>query len=317
MAFKNVVVAGGGVLGSQIAYQTAFRGFQTTIWLRSEESITRTQPKLDRLHSIYLAELNAAKSTLGNPNASYSRGLITDPQNLTIEKIDELIQKAEDAYKNLRLEVDMAKAVSNADLVIESMAENPQDKIAFYSKLADLLPAHTIVATNSSSMVPSAFRDYTKRPEKYLAIHFANNIWRSNTAEIMGHDTTSPEAFEAVAEFAAQIAMVPLRLYKEQPGYILNSMLIPFLNSAEALWVNEVSDPETIDLTWKLGTGSPLGPFQILDIVGLTTAYNITSNNPLAKDPESLPGRVAAKLKEYIDAGKTGINAGEGFYKYK
>jgi len=317
MAFKNVVVAGGGVLGSQIAYQTAFRGFQTTIWLRSEESITRTQPKLDRLHSIYLAELNAAKSTLGNPNASYSRGLITDPQNLTIEKIDELIQKAEDAYKNLRLEVDMAKAVSDADLVIESMAENPQDKIAFYSKLADLLPAHTIVATNSSSMVPSAFRDYTKRPEKYLAIHFANNIWRSNTAEIMGHDTTSPEAFEAVAEFAAQIAMVPLRLYKEQPGYILNSMLIPFLNSAEALWVNEVSDPETIDLTWKLGTGSPLGPFQILDIVGLTTAYNITSNNPLAKDPESLPGRVAAKLKEYIDAGKTGINAGEGFYKYK
>ncbi|HEY9575733.1 MAG TPA: 3-hydroxyacyl-CoA dehydrogenase NAD-binding domain-containing protein, partial [Lachnospiraceae bacterium] len=209
MAFKNVVVAGGGVLGSQIAYQTAFRGFQTTIWLRSEESITRTQPKLDRLHSIYLAELNAAKSTLGNPNASYSRGLITDPQNLTIEKIDELIQKAEDAYKNLRLEVDMAKAVSDADLVIESMAENPQDKIAFYSKLADLLPAHTIVATNSSSMVPSAFRDYTKRPEKYLAIHFANNIWRSNTAEIMGHDTTSPEAFEAVAEFAAQIAMVP------------------------------------------------------------------------------------------------------------
>lgn len=317
MAFKNVVVAGGGVLGSQIAYQTAFRGFQTTIWLRSEESITRTQPKLDRLHSIYLAELNAAKSTLGNPNASYSRGLITDPQNLTIEKIDELIQKAEDAYKNLRLEVDMAKAVSDADLVIESMAENPQDKIAFYSKLADLLPAHTIVATNSSSMVPSAFRDYTKRPEKYLALHFANNIWRSNTAEIMGHDTTSPEAFEAVAEFAAQIAMVPLRLYKEQPGYILNSMLIPFLNSAEALWVNEVSDPETIDLTWKLGTGSPLGPFQILDIVGLTTAYNITSNNPLAKDPESLPGRVAAKLKEYIDAGKTGINAGEGFYKYK
>ena len=133
----------------------------------------------------------------------------------------------------------------------------------------------------------------------------------------MGHPGTSPEAYEAVAEFAEQIFMVPLRLKKEQPGYILNSLLVPFLNAAQALYAKDVADPETIDKTWTLATGAPIGPFRILDIVGLNTAYNIVCMSPEIKDPDSLPSKIAAKLKEYIDAGKTGINAGEGFYNYK
>ena len=77
-----------------------------------------------------------------------------------------------------------------------------------------------------------------------------------------------------------------------------------------------VADPETIDKTWELATGAPNGPFRILDVVGLVTAYNIVSMNPAASDPESTPGKICAKLKAMIDAGKTGVNAGEGFYKY-
>lgn len=316
MKFKNVVVAGGGVLGSQIAFQSAFRGFDVTIWLRSEESISRTQPKLDRLYKIYLGELEAAKNEIGKPNPNLARGLFPNFSELSLKKIEELKENVERAYKNIKLITDMKEAVKDADLVIESMAENPEAKIDVYTKLAPLLPEKTIIATNSSSMLPSTFREYTGRPEKYLAIHFANNIWRSNTAEIMGHSTTNPDAYEAVANFADEIAMVPLRLTKEQPGYILNSMLIPFLNSAQALLANEIADAHTIDLTWRLGTGSPLGPFQILDIVGLNTAYNIVMNNPQAKEEGTLPFKVAKILKEYIDAGKTGINSSEGFYKY-
>ena len=160
-------------------------------------------------------------------------------------------------------------------------------------------------------------RDCLSRPEKYLAIHFANNIWKSNTAEIMGHDGTAQDAYEAVANFASEIKMIPLRLHKEQPGYILNSMLIPFLSAGEMLLAKEVADPATIDLTWRLGTGSPLGPFQILDIVGLNTALNIVSNNPQSQDPESIPGKIKAILEKYVAEGKIGVNAGEGFYKYK
>ena len=96
-----------------------------------------------------------------------------------------------------------------------------------------------------------------------------------------------------------------------------SSLLVPFLNSAQALLAKDIADPETIDLTWKIGTGSPAGPFQILDIVGLTTAYNILSNHPDSKNPETIYGKIAKMLKKYIDEGKTGINAGEGFYKYK
>lgn len=316
MSFKKVTVIGGGVLGSQIAYQTAYKGFDVTVWLRSDASIERAKPKFERLFGIYLADLEASKERIGTPGP-YSRGLIPDWKSVTPEKIDAYQKQAEEAYKNTKYLTNLSEAVKDADLVIESLAEDPQQKIEFYQRLAPLLPEKTIIATNSSTMLPSMFRDYTGRPEKYLALHFANEVWKNNTAEIMGHDGTDPAAYEAVAEFAAEIGMVPLRLHKEQPGYILNSLLVPFLNAAQALFANDVADPETIDKTWMLATGAPAGPFRFLDILGLTTAYNIVIMNPQAKDPETTAGKIAHRLKEYIDAGKTGINAGEGFYKYQ
>ena len=109
-----------------------------------------------------------------------------------------------------------------------------------------------------------------------------------------------------------------MKLKKEKAGYILNSMLVPFLMSAQELLADGIADVETIDKTWMLSTGAPFGPFRILDIVGITTAYNIIMNYPDATDPTSLHGKLAKMLKEdYLDQGKTGINAGEGFYRYK
>lgn len=312
---KNITIAGGGVLGSQIAFQTAFCGFDVKIWLRSEESIGRTKPKLDRLYNIYKTTLNAAKKELGTGKV-FPRGLITDSSKVTEVDIDKLLETVDKAYNGMKLTTSLEEACKDADLIIESMAENPEAKVAFYKSLDPHLESKTIVATNSSSMVPSQFREYLSRPQQYLAIHFANNIWISNTAEIMGHSTTSKDAYETVAKFASDIKMIPLRLNKEQPGYILNSMLIPFLNAGQMLLANEVADPATIDLTWRLGTGSPYGPFQILDIVGLNTALNIVSNNPLSKDPTTVQGKIKSILEKYIAEGKTGVNAGEGFYKY-
>lgn len=317
MSIKKVVVAGGGVLGSQIAFQAAYKGFDVTIWLRSDASIGRSQPKIDRLHEIYLAELSDAETKIAAKGAVFPRGLINDPEHISAEKIAELKKNTEAAYKNLKLTTDLAAAARDADIVIESMAENPQAKKEFYDALSAVLEDKTIVATNSSSMIPSMFRDHVKNPKRYLAIHFANNIWRNNISEIMGHDGTDPAVFDAVVAFAEDIGMIPLKVLKEQPGYLLNSMLIPFLTAGEALLANEVGDVKTIDTAWKLGTGSPLGPFQILDVVGLETAYNIAMNRAEASDPSSLHARIAKILKGYIDRGKTGINAGEGFYKYK
>ncbi|NLH92188.1 MAG: 3-hydroxyacyl-CoA dehydrogenase [Atopobium sp.] len=312
MNFKNVTVAGGGVLGSQIALQSAYKGFNVTIWLRSESSIGRATPKLDRFCAVYVNTLEAMKT---NP-AAYARGL-SDDSDLTDDQIDALKAQVKEARKGIKLTTSYEEAFRNADLVIEAIAEDPKQKIEFYTEMAKHLPEKTVVVTNSSTLLPSALAQYTGRPSKYLALHFANDIYRNNTAEIMGHAGTDKKYYDEVVEFAQAIGMVPLKLNKEQPGYILNSMLVPFLSAAEALAATGVADPETIDRTWMLATGAPAGPFRILDVVGLTTAYNIVKMNPEAEDPKTTTGKIANMLKAYIDQGKLGINAGEGFYTYK
>ncbi|MFD0703660.1 3-hydroxyacyl-CoA dehydrogenase [Slackia equolifaciens] len=311
MNIKNVTVAGAGVLGSQIAFQTAYKGFNVTVWVRSEASIERAKPKFAALEQTYVATLEAMKT---NP-AAFARGLAS--ADASAEELDALKAKAHEALEGIRFTTSYEEAARDADLVIEAIAEDPAQKTAFYTELAKHLPEQTIVVTNSSTLLPSAFAESTGRPEKYLALHFANQIWQNNTAEVMGHQGTGEAAYREVVEFADAIGMVPLELHKEQPGYILNSMLVPFLSAAQALYATGVADPATIDKTWMLATGAPLGPFRILDIVGVTTAYNIVSMKPEAADPESVMGKVAAMLKEMIDAGKTGVAAGEGFYSYR
>lgn len=311
MRFKKVVVAGGGVLGSQIALQSAYCGFDVTIWLRSEGSIERAQPKLERFKNIYIQSLEALKTD----KSAYCRGLAKSP-DISESEIDELIANVENGYENMILTTSYEEAADNADLIIEAIAEDPKQKIAFYQELAKYLPEKTVLVTNSSTLLPSMFAEYTGRPEKYLALHFANSIWANNTAEVMGHPGTEQKYYDEIVKFAEEINMVPLQLKKEQPGYILNSMLVPFLSAAEALYADDVADFETIDKTWMLATGAPAGPFMILDVVGLVTAYNIVIMNPEVKNPESIHAKIAAKLKEKIDEGKTGVNVGEGFYKY-
>ena len=234
MSIKNVTVAGGGVLGSQIALQSAYCGFNVKIWLRTEASIGRCTPKLDRFASIYAGTLQATKA---DP-AQRARGL--SDEGATPEELDALAAKVAPARAGIVLTTDWDEAFGDADLVIEAVAEEPGQKIAFYEELQKHLPEKTIVVTNSSTLLPSQFAAYTGRPEKYLALHFANNIFASNTAEVMGHAGTEQAYYDQVVEFAEAIRMVPLCLKKEQPGYILNSMLVPFLSAAEALYATDV-----------------------------------------------------------------------------
>ena len=248
MKIKNVVVIGGGVLGSQIAFQSAYCGFNVTIWLRSESSITRTQPKLDHLKEVYTDTINLMALPEGQTPSTWARGIA---EYDTFDK-DECLKNVEAAYNNVKLELDLARAVKDADLVIESMAENADEKIAFYRKVSQLLPEKTVIVTNSSTLLPSKFAKYTGRPEKYLSLHFANSIWKNNTAEIMAQKQTDSSCFDLIMDFAKQIRMIPLPVRKEKSGYLLNSMLIPLLFSGLDLYVNGVSDPESIDKAWTL-----------------------------------------------------------------
>ena len=323
MSYKKVVVAGGGVLGSQIAFQSAYCGFDVTIWLRSEGSIGRTQPKIDNLKAEYIKTIEKMDTPEGKNPAVWARGLA----DIDTFNKEECLAKVGKAYSGIKLELDMAKAFGDADLIIESMAEDPRQKIAFYETMKQFLPEKTVVVTNSSTLLPSTFAKYTGRPEKYLSLHFANHIWTNNTAEVMAQALTDSRYFDEIVQFANEIRMVALPVLKEKNGYLLNSMLVPFLLSGLDLFVNGVSDPESIDKAWKLGTGAPRGPFEIFDVVGINTAYNIVMQyqkvpgllSPLLKKmlmPYNFKG-MEKVLKEYLDAGKLGRSAGEGFYKYK
>lgn len=307
---RKVVVVGGGVLGSQIAFQAAYQGFDVTFWLRMESSKTRTQPKLDRLKSIYLSSLEALKPYCGTDYPYYPHGLVADLSQTSVADIEAKQAQVEKACASIVLELDMAKACKDAMIVIEAMAEDFQAKCDIYQKLSQYLEPNTILASNSSTMVPSQFVDHIKRPERYLAMHFANEIWKYNIVEIMGHSHTDPHVFEQAVAFGKEIGMEPICLQKEQPGYVLNSLLVPFLNAALNLYANGIADAPTIDKTWRKATGAPYGPMQILDIVGLQTAYNIARMDPSMK-------KVADMLKSYIDQGKTGVQAKAGFYSYE
>lgn len=311
---KNIVIMGGGVLGSQIAFQTAFCDYNVIVWLRSEGSIERTKAKLELVKNSYIDAINLMAMPEGKSFNNWCRG-IADADNFNK---DELINKVMGLSDKIKLELDMKKALEDADLVIESMAEDFEAKKDLYLKMSSLLPEKTIVVTNSSTMLPSKLAKYTGRPDKFLALHFANSIWKNNTAEVMVQPKTEEKYFNEVMEFAKGIRMIALPLKKEKSGYLLNSMLIPLLFSGLDLYVNGVSDFESIDKAWLLGTGAPKGPFQILDTVGLETAYNIVEmylKIPSFLAPYNFKG-MAKVLKKYIDAGKLGKASGEGFYKY-
>jgi 3-hydroxybutyryl-CoA dehydrogenase len=272
------------VLGSQIAYQAAFHGFAVIAYDVDGVALEKARARLARLVGIYRA------ANVGGAGES----------------------KAEAALDNLRLTTDLGDAVADADLVIEAVPELLEVKRDVYRVLAELAPAKTIFATNSSTLLPSDLKDSTGRPDRFLAIHYANNIWAQNIAEVMGTAETDPAVFDAVVEFARNSGLEPIEIRKEKAGYVLNSLLVPLLNAAAGLLMQGVATPETIDKTWRIATGAPSGPFQIYDVVGLGTAYNIAASSPDAGSQA-----FARYLKDnYIDQGKLGVATGEGFYTY-
>ena len=183
--------------------------------------------------------------------------------------------------------------------------------------MAPFLQPHTVLATNSSTLLPRDFAEATGRPQKYCALHFANLIWALNLVEVMAHPGTSEETLSAATHFAIEIGQVPIAVQKEQNGYVLNSWLVPLLTASVALVVNGVATPEDVDRTFMIvNRGCAMGPCGMADVVGMKTAYDIsfywgTVNN----DAQMLKN--AAYMKErFLDRGLQGMMGGEGFYKY-
>ena len=285
MTFNNVTVLGAGVLGAQIAFCSAFAGKKVVSYDINEEALAAGKKRFDAIGEQMKAELESAN--------------------------DETIVAG---HANLTQTSDLKEAVANADLVIEAIPENLELKRKVWAEVGQYAPETAVFATNTSTLMPSKFADATGAPERFLALHFANHIWIQNTAEIMPHEGTDPKYVDQLVEFAEQINMVPVPLKREQPGYVLNTLLVPLLSAGMYLLHHDVAEPADIDRDWRNSTGSPRGPFEIMDLIGVRTLVAVIQSDENAADWKKQFAKET--LEPMIAAGKTGIEAGQGFYTY-
>ncbi|NMM48548.1 3-hydroxyacyl-CoA dehydrogenase [Marinigracilibium pacificum] len=286
MSITNVTIAGGGTLGSQISWQTAFSGFNVTVYDAFESGIEQCKDLHQRYAKIYFKDMNATE------------------------------QQIKETHERLSYTTNLANAVKDADLVNESIPEDPDIKTGFYKELGIVAPEKTIFTTNSSTTIPSMYARVSGRPDMFLALHFANQIWKANIGEVMRHEGTDPKVFETVIQFAKDIGMVPIVINKEQPGYVINSLLVPFLIAAIDLMANEIATPQDIDKTWMIGMGGKVGPAAIMDMIGMKTVYDVCKLIDKKENTEISAKRVEFIYKNFIETNKMGLIIGEGIYKY-
>ena len=243
---ENVAMIGAGTLGGQIAWHSAYMGKQVTVYDIAKEGLEKCQAAQAGYAAIYSTDLNASDADI------------------------------EAARSRLTFTTDLVEAAQAADLVIEAVPEVPDIKIDVYQQLAGIMPEAAILATNSSTLLPSMFSAETGRPDRFAALHFANMIWALNLAEIMGAPETSDDTLIRLTAYAVEIGMVPIPISKEQNGYVCNSLLVPLLQAAQSLVTKGVADHETVDRTYMImNRGCTMGPCGIMDTVGMGTLREI------------------------------------------
>ena len=285
MKIKNLTVAGSGVLGSQIAFQSAFSGLDVAVYDINDDAIAAGKKRMEGWKVRYVEDNYGTQA------------------------------EVDDAFNRLTFHTDLGESVADADLLIEAIPEKVEIKRDFFAEVSDLAPEKTIFASNSSSLLPSQIVGSVKRPAKYLHIHFANEIWKRNIAEIMKHEGTSDEVFDTAIEFAKDIRMVPIPIHKEKAGYVLNTLLIPFMVAGLALAEDGIAEPKMIDKTWMKTAGSHVGPFVFLDMIGPNTPYNIF--DLMGKNGDTEAAKAAAWIKKnFLDKNIFGAQSGKGVYTY-
>lgn len=283
----TLTVLGGGVLGAQIAWHSAFRGKNATVYDAFEKGLENCRAAHDIYAGIYQQDLGASA------------------------------EQIEQTRGRLSYALDLAAAVGEADVVIEAVPEILEIKIEVYELMAGLLPERTIVATNSSTLLASQLAEVTGRPDRYCALHFANLIWSMNLAEVMAHPGTSEETLVAITRFAIEIGMVPVPIQKEQNGYVINTLLVPLLNAAQTLVTNGVSDPETIDRTYMImNRGVAAGPCGVMDIVGMKTLYDVLHYWGAQNGDAQMSANAQYVKESFLDKGLLGLQTGQGYYSY-
>ena len=281
---QKVTVLGTGVLGSQIMMQAAYHGKDVVGYDVEQRFLDKLPERWEWMRGFYRKDVEG----------------YTD-------------EKFETAIKRISSTTSLEDAVKDADIVIEAVPEKLELKRDVWAQVGKAAAEKTIFASNSSTFVPSQMADASGRPDRFLALHFANMVWLHNTGEVMGHEGTDKKYINEVLEFAKEIGLVPALVRREQSGYLLSSLLVPWLDAAAMSYMRGAGDPADIDAVWRVATGAPEGPFEIFDVMG----FNVTANVARKDHPDDeLFQAWADKLDAASKAGRGGMGDGEGFYVY-
>jgi 3-hydroxybutyryl-CoA dehydrogenase len=204
-------------------------------------------------------------------------------------------------------------ALKDCDLIIEAIVENLEEKRQTYASLEKIIKSETILLSNTSSLCITELAAATTRPDRFGGLHFFNPVPLMKLVEVIRALTTSDATYQTVFAFAASLGKEPITA-PDRPGFIVNRLLVPYLLDAIRSYENGLGTIEDIDKGMKLGCGYPMGPFTLLDFVGLDTTYYIANIMfEEFREPQYAPPPL---LKRMVLAGRLGKKSGVGFYEY-
>ncbi|CAM3136341.1 3-hydroxybutyryl-CoA dehydrogenase [Filibacter tadaridae] len=282
MDIKKIMVIGAGQMGGGIAQVCAQAGFDV--------------------------KLNDIKEE------SYAKGLAVITKNLSrnVEKGRMTEDEKAKTLGRITKSFDLDDA-ADVDLVIEAAVENMDIKRTIFGQLDKIAPAHTILASNTSSLPITEIAAATNRPEKVIGMHFMNPVPVMKLVEIIRGLATADEVYQAVEDMTNKLAKVPVEV-NDFPGFVANRILMPMINEAIYTLYEGVAKEEAIDEVMRLGMNHPMGPLQLADFIGLDTCLYIMET--LHEGFGDSKYRPCPLLRKYVKAGWLGKKSGRGFYVY-
>ena len=283
IAVQHVLVVGAGAMGSQIALVCALAGLEVALTDRDPEVLTRAETDL---------------------RARMARQVAKGRRTPT---------EVDDAFARLHLDPDLP-SLTDVDLVIEAVVEKLEVKRSLFAELDRHCPPRTILASNSSSFVPSSMAAATSRADRFLNLHFFNPALVMRCVEVVRGPGTSEATVEAASALVERLGKLPVVLDREIPGFVANRILNAVRDEAIALLEGGYASIEAIDTACRTALGYPMGPFELMDLTGIDIGY-LTKQARFEEtgDPADAP---SATVRAKIEAGHLGRKTGRGFYTY-
>jgi 3-hydroxybutyryl-CoA dehydrogenase len=286
MQIRKVGVLGCGLMGSGIAQVAAMAGFEVIVLEVEQRYLEKGFAGIEKSLAKF-AERPVEKG-----------GITAEQKDATRARLKGTTKHAD---------------LADCDIVIEAIIENVPAKKEMYAALDAIVKKDAIFATNTSSISVTELMTATTRPERFIGLHFFNPVPLMKLVEVVKTIATAPEVYDAAYEFAKKLGKVPVRT-SDKTGFIVNRLLVPYLLDAIRAYEEGVGSVEDIDLAMKLGCGYPMGPFTLLDFVGLDTTYYIT--HVMYDEFKERRFASPALLKRLVMAGWYGRKTGKGFYDY-